>query len=37
MNILVMNCGSATTKFHLIATDLNLIEANADRRIAGDD
>lgn len=34
MNVLVLNSGSATIKFQLIATDLDLIEANADRRIA---
>ncbi|MBI3650673.1 MAG: acetate kinase [Acidobacteria bacterium] len=32
MNILVLNCGSATLKFQLIATDLDLISQNADRR-----
>lgn len=34
MNILVLNCGSSTLKFQLIATDLNLIEQNADKRLA---
>jgi acetate kinase len=34
MNILVLNCGSSTIKFQLIATDLELIEKNADRRLA---
>jgi acetate kinase len=34
MNILVLNCGSSTLKFQLIATDLNLIEENADKRLA---
>jgi acetate kinase len=34
MNILVLNCGSSTLKFQLIATDLSLIEQNADRRLA---
>jgi acetate kinase len=34
MNILVLNCGSSTLKFQLIATDLKLIEQNADKRLA---
>lgn len=34
MNILVLNCGSATVKFQLIATDIDLIARNADRRLA---
>jgi acetate kinase len=34
MNILVLNCGSATIKFQLIATGLEQIEQNADRRLA---
>lgn len=34
MNILVLNCGSSTIKFQLIATDLNAIEQNSDRRLA---
>jgi acetate kinase len=34
MNILVLNCGSSTVKFQLIATDLELIAQNADRRLA---
>jgi acetate kinase len=34
MNILVLNCGSSTVKFQLIATDLESIEQNADRRLA---
>jgi acetate kinase len=34
MNILVLNCGSSTIKFQLIATDLDLIEKHADRRLA---
>jgi len=34
MNVLVLNCGSSTIKFQLIATDLTLIEQNADRRLA---
>ena len=34
MNVLVLNCGSSTVKFQLIATDLDLIAQNADRRLA---
>jgi acetate kinase len=34
MNVLVLNCGSSTVKFQLIATDLDLIERNADSRLA---
>jgi acetate kinase len=34
MNVLVLNCGSSTVKFQLIATDLELIAQNADRRLA---
>ncbi len=34
MNVLVLNCGSSSVKFQLIATDLDLIEQNADRRLA---
>jgi len=34
MNILVLNCGSSTVKFQIIATDLDLIAANADQRLA---
>jgi acetate kinase len=34
MNILVLNCGSSSVKFQLIATDLERIEQNADRRLA---
>ena len=33
MNVLVLNCGSSTVKFQLIATDLDLIAQNADRRL----
>jgi acetate kinase len=33
MNILVLNCGSSTVKFQLIATDQDLIAQNADRRL----
>lgn len=35
MNILVLNCGSSTIKFQLIATDLEQISQNTDRRLAG--
>jgi acetate kinase len=35
MNILVLNCGSSSVKFQLIETDLDLIEKNADHRLAG--
>jgi acetate kinase len=35
MNVLVLNCGSSTVKFQLIATDLDEISRNADRRLAG--
>ncbi len=34
MNILVLNCGSSSLKFQLIATDLERIEQNSDRRLA---
>src|SRR5687767_2035461 len=34
MNILVLNCGSSTVKFQLIATDLERIAQGADRRLA---
>jgi acetate kinase len=34
MNLLVLNCGSSTVKFQLIATDIELIAQNADRRLA---
>jgi acetate kinase len=34
MNILVLNCGSSTVKFQIIATDLDLIASNADQRLA---
>lgn len=34
MNILVLNCGSSSFKFQLIATDLDLIERDADRELA---
>jgi acetate kinase len=34
MNILVLNCGSSTVKFQLIATDLDLIAQDTDKRLA---
>ena len=34
MNILVLNCGSSSVRFQLIATDLEQIEQNTDRRLA---
>lgn len=34
MNVLVLNCGSSSVKFQLIATDLDLIAKNADRKLA---
>ncbi|MBX3279857.1 MAG: acetate kinase [Acidobacteria bacterium] len=34
MNVLVLNCGSSTIKFQVIATDLEKISANADERLA---
>ncbi len=34
MNILVLNCGSSSLKFQVIATDLELIEKDADRQLA---
>lgn len=34
MNILVLNCGSATVKFQIIETDKELIAADHDRRLA---
>jgi acetate kinase len=34
MNILVLNCGSSSVKFQLIATDLEQIAQNMDRRLA---
>jgi acetate kinase len=34
MNILVLNCGSSSLKFQLIATDLERIEKDADERLA---
>ena len=35
MNVLVLNCGSSSVKFQIIETDLDLIERDADRRLAG--
>ena len=34
MNILVLNCGSSSLKFQLIATDLERIANNTDKRLA---
>jgi len=34
MNVLVLNCGSSSVKFQLIATDLERIEQDADKRVA---
>ncbi len=34
MNVLVLNCGSSTLKFQIIATDVDAIEADADRHLA---
>ena len=34
MNILVLNCGSSSVKFQIIATDLDAITRDADRRLA---
>ncbi len=34
MNVLVLNCGSSSVKFQLIQTDIDLIEKNADKRLA---
>lgn len=34
MNILVLNCGSSTIKFQIIATDLDAIRSNTDKRLA---
>jgi acetate kinase len=34
MNILVLNCGSSSVKFQIIATDLEAITRDADRRLA---
>jgi acetate kinase len=34
MNVLVLNCGSSTIKFQIIATDLDMISTNTDQRLA---
>ncbi|HVG39068.1 MAG TPA: acetate kinase [Pyrinomonadaceae bacterium] len=34
MNVLVLNCGSSSVKFQLIATDLERIAGNSDERLA---
>lgn len=34
MNVLILNCGSSTVKFQIIATDLEEIANNADRKLA---
>ncbi len=34
MNILVLNCGSSSLKFQIIETDLDLIDKEADKRLA---
>ena len=34
MNILVLNCGSSTIKFQIIATDPALLDQNAERKLA---
>ena len=34
MNVLVLNCGSATVKFQIIETDIEQIAENTDRRLA---
>jgi acetate kinase len=34
MNVLVLNCGSSSLRFQVIATDLAAIEADTDRRLA---
>ena len=34
MNILVLNCGSSSVKFQIIATDLEMIAKDADQRLA---
>src|SRR5215212_4394077 len=35
MNVLVLNCGSSTIKFQLVATDLDHIAQDADEHLAG--
>ena len=34
MNVLILNCGSSSVKFQIIATDVERIERNADERLA---
>lgn len=34
MNVLVLNCGSSSVKFQIVATDLDLIARDTDRRLA---
>jgi acetate kinase len=34
MNVLVLNCGSSSVKFQIIATDLERIDQDADKRLA---
>src|SRR5689334_18976405 len=34
MNVLVLNCGSSSVKFQIIATDLDMISTNTDQRLA---
>ena len=34
MNVLVLNCGSSTVKFQIIATDLDPIAQDTDERLA---
>ncbi len=34
MNVLVLNCGSSSVKFQILETDLDLINQDADRRLA---
>ena len=34
MNILVLNCGSSSLKFQVIATDLDLIDKNGDKQLS---
>jgi acetate kinase len=34
MNVLILNCGSSSVKFQLIATDVERIEQNTDERLA---
>jgi acetate kinase len=35
MNVLVLNCGSSSVKFQVIDTDLERIESDSDRQLAG--